>query len=60
MNTLLNDNIDQIERLKHENIIDLLEYYNQKRPGFQCIIYPSMKNGTCQENPNIATSKNSR
>ena len=49
MNTLLNDNIDQIERLKHENIIDMLGYSNDCGPGFQCIIYPFMKNGTLKD-----------
>ena len=45
MSRQLNYEVDQYDRLKHKNIIELLGYSNDKEDEL-CLIYPYMCNGT--------------
>ena len=41
----LNNEVDQLQRLKHDNIIDLLAYSNESKDKL-CLVYPYMENGS--------------
>ena len=47
MSQQLNYEVDQLPRLKHPNIIDLLGFSNDV-PLYSCLLYPYMPNGTLE------------
>ena len=45
---LMNLEVEQLPRMKHTNIIDLLGYSNDRKNS-PCIIYPYLENGTLKD-----------
>lgn len=51
----LNNEVDQLPRLKHPNIIDLIGYSNDNS-GSPCLLYPFMENGTLDKKLTFKTA----